>query len=35
VRDGVAMDQALYAMLQDDWRALRSSAPLPSSIRVH
>jgi ribosomal-protein-alanine N-acetyltransferase len=36
VRDGVASDQALYAMLQDDWRALRSSSQNNvSSVRVH
>ncbi len=36
VRDGVATDQALYAMLQDDWRALRSASQSNvSSVRVH
>jgi ribosomal-protein-alanine N-acetyltransferase len=35
VRDGVDSDQALYAMLQDDWRALRSSSQNVSSVRVH
>src|SRR5205085_5177642 len=35
VRDGVATDQALYAMLQDDWRALRSTSRQAPSARVH
>ena len=32
IRDGRVFDQALFAILADDWRARRSAAPL---IRIH
>ena len=37
VRDGHTMDQVLYAILEDDWRVMRSPAPARTSIhaRVH
>lgn len=37
VQDGQCLDQVLYAILQDDWRAMRSPAPVRMAIptRVH
>jgi RimJ/RimL family protein N-acetyltransferase len=37
VRDGQCMDQVLYAILEDDWRAMRSPTPVRLAIptRVH
>ena len=37
VRDDRTMDQVLYAILEDDWRAMRSPAPVRTTIqtRVH
>jgi len=34
VRDGNGIDQVLYAILEDDWRAMRSPAPYRTSIPV-
>lgn len=37
VRDGQSLDQVLYAILEDDWRAMRSPVPvrLMNPTRVH
>ena len=35
VRDGHSMDQVLYAILEDDWRAMRAPVRTTIPTRVH
>ena len=35
LRNGEYLDQALYAIVSDDWRAARDERLTPSSVRVH